>query len=244
MIPRTLTPALTAALLDALALVLPTECASCGAPDRPVCVACASLLAPDVTRLAATRAHAPPLFVTSAMPYGGPVRGVLSKLKESGRTDVVPALAPALAAAVADAYRRVCTNDVVLVVVPSSRAAFRTRGYNPAELLVRRARTGLPSIRPLRVAQPTRDQAGLTMRDRQSNLAGSMAVRTRFSEGSLRGTSLLLVDDVITTGATLLECRRALETAGARVLGAATLAFAERRTGRSSVVRLSQFAPE
>jgi ComF family protein len=227
------------ALLDALALLLPTDCAACGAPDRALCDACSAQLVPAVTRLAVRRAHAPPLAVWSALPYRETVAAALSKLKESGRTDVARPLARVLSAAVLDARQAALERlpagaPIELALAPSSRAAYRQRGYNPVQLLVR-SRIGLPCIRPLRVGRATRDQAGLGVADRQANLDGSLLVRTRFAGGSLRGRNLIVVDDVVTTGATLFECRRALEHAGARVLGAATLAYAERRSGASSV---------
>jgi ComF family protein len=228
------------ALLDALALLLPTDCAACGAPDRALCDACGAQLVPTVTQLAIRRAHAPPLAVWSALPYRETVASALSKLKESGRTDVARPLALVLSAAVTEARQSALERlpvgaAVELALAPSSRAAYRQRGYNPVALLARPSRVGLPCLRPLRVARATRDQAGLGVTDRRANLDGSLLVRTRFAGGSLQGRNLVLVDDVVTTGATLFECRRALEHAGARVLGAATLAFAERRSGASSV---------
>ncbi|UFS57714.1 ComF family protein [Subtercola endophyticus] len=187
--------------------------------------------------------------IWAGLPYSETVARALSLLKEHGRTDLAPTLGLVLAAAVTDA-RRACLarlppgTELVLAVAPSSRAAYRTRGYNPVDVLVRRARLELPIIRPLRVARRVRDQAGLGVAARQQNLAGSLAVRTRFPEGSLQGATVLLVDDVVTTGATLLECRRALESAGAHVVGAATVAFAERRHGRSAVLRSTEFVTE
>ncbi|GGF14424.1 ComF family protein [Subtercola lobariae] len=233
------------ALLDALALVLPTDCAACGAPDRAICTPCLAELTPAVTRLVVRRANAPPLDVWSALPYRETVSAALSKFKESGRTDVARPLSAALRPALQDARQHALERlgpgaNIELAEAPSSRAAYRHRGYNPVALLTARARSDMPCLNPLRVARATRDQAGLGVADRQANLDGSLVVRTRFSEGSLRGRNLILVDDVVTTGATLIECRRALEAAGARVLAAATLAFAERRIGTSTVVEFSE----
>jgi predicted amidophosphoribosyltransferase len=78
-----------------------------------------------------------------------------------------------------------------------------------------------------------RDQAALPAAQRAENLAGGMA-----GDRSLRGRDVLLVDDVVTTGSTLAEAARAADAAGARILGAATIASTPQlfpvRTGSSS----------
>jgi len=80
-----------------------------------------------------------------------------------------------------------------------------------------------PVLRALRLAGRGRDQVGLGVRGRAANLAGRVRVRRR-ARAALAGTDVLLVDDVLTTGATLAACRAALEAAGARPAGAVVLA--------------------
>jgi ComF family protein len=152
--------------------------------------------------------------VYTALRYEGSVRRVLIALKEQNRTDVARRLAPALTSAI----RRLLEPGVELVAVPTSRAAYRRRGYDPVQLLLRRG--GHRPARVLRRSRATGSQKALSATQRESNLRDSMVATAR-----LDGRRFLLVDDVLTTGATLRECRRALEAAGGRVVGAATLAF-------------------
>ena len=216
------------ALADALALLLPTECGGCGAPDRAVCGRCRARLAASPVAVPLPRAPgASPagqrIPVWAALEYDGVVPRLLSALKERGRTDVARALAEPLGAA-ARAAIAAQAGDVALLPVPSSRRAMRARGYDPVRLLLRRAGAGVPVVAGLRVVRRTRDQAGLAAADRERNLRGALRGRR-----SLRGRRVLIVDDVLTTGATLREAARAAEAAGGIVLGAVVLARVQRR---------------
>ncbi len=120
---------------------------------------------------------------------------------------------------------------VVLVPVPSAAAAVRRRGYDATATLARSAARRLRddhavSVRRLLAQRRgVRDQVGLDAAARSANLAG--ALRLRRAQGALpRGSVVVLVDDVVTTGASLAEAARALEAAGVVVLGAATVAAA------------------
>lgn len=202
-------------LLDAWALVMPVECAGCGAPDRSLCAECAAELIPAVT----PRSTPGGLRVTTALRYEGTVRHILLAYKEHQRTDVAAALARPLAAALLRAGGP--TARVEYVAVPTSRAAYRRRGYDPVVLLLRRARH--PPSRVLRASRRTARQKSLGVVGRADNVRGAFGAR-----GDLRGRSFLIVDDVLTTGATLDEAARAIRQAGGTVVGAATLAFTPR----------------
>jgi predicted amidophosphoribosyltransferase len=131
--------------------------------------------------------------------------------------------------AVTDCASAPPTGAVELATIPSTRAAFRQRGYHPIELVL--ARAGLRASHPLRLARQTTDQATLGLTERLLNRDGSLVARA-----DLSGRSFLLVDDIVTTGSTLREARRAIESAGGIVHGAAVLANTE-RTGRSGWAR-------
>lgn len=210
------------ALLDALALVLPVECAGCGAPDRGLCAACATALAPAVER----RVLADGTPVWSGLVYAGVVRDVVLSLKGHQRTDAAGSLAPALAAAIIAAAEAVepGAGAVQVVAVPGTRRAYRARGYEPVRLLLRCA--GVRERRVFRAARPHAVQKGLGVEGRKANLAG--AFRLRRGGRVVRGRRVVVVDDVVTSGATLLEAMAELRTAGADVIGAATLAATPR----------------
>ncbi|KGJ72144.1 hypothetical protein GY21_17320 [Cryobacterium roopkundense] len=206
------------ALLDAWAALMPTECSGCGAPDRALCLTCRAALQADAHE--ATRDG---IAVWCALDYSGAVRRVIGAFKDGGRIDAAAALAVPLRVAVAAALHSVPASamaDLHIVVVPSSRRAWRVRGYHPVELLLRRA--GLAPTRALRPVRASVDQVGLDRAARSDNRRGSLtAVRP------LVGFHCIIVDDVLTTGATLLEARRAVLAAGGVVAGMAALA--ERR---------------
>ena len=204
-------------LLDALAVLWPVECAGCGVPDRALCARCRAALTPAVV----VREEGG-LSVVSAGRYAGAVRGVILSFKQQGRTDVAGLLATALAQAVIHARR--AHGDALIVPVPSSRAALGRRGYDPVRLLLRRA--GLAFSPVLLPARRTAAQKRLGVEQRAANMAGAFVARRR-----IPGIRVLLVDDVVTSGATLAEAARAIRAAGGVVVGAATLAFTTK--GRS-----------
>ena len=205
-------------VLSALAdLVLPRTCAGCGVPGRSICPRCAALLTVPV--LAQPRrfpAGLPPTVAAGA--YAGPVRPLVNAFKEQGRAELARPLGAALALAVA-AVRLGSLHPaapVVLVPVAASRAALRARGRDHVRELANRAVVELRAVgvpaeeqRLLRRHGRVRDSAGLTAGQRRANLAGSFrldAAAARLPDGAL----LVLVDDVVTTGATLCEAARAL----------------------------------
>ena len=220
--PTALSLAVRAACTDALALLLPVSCAGCDEPDVGLCERCALALAPTPRRQVVP-AVGGDLAVWSGLVFEGVAARVLRAIKEDGRTGLARALTPALQAAVA---RAGVTAEVVLVPLPTSRAAYRRRGFRVPDLLLRRA--GRPATRLLRHARRTGDQRGLGREARRSNVDGSLVVAPRGAQG-LR---VLLVDDVVTTGATLAEAARALRAAGAEVVGAVTVAATPRRFSR------------
>ena len=209
-------------LLSALAdLVLPRTCAGCGLPGWILCRRCAALLARP---LAATPRRFPWGFppTAAAGAYSGPVRPVVNAFKEQGRTELARPLGTALALAAAAV---VCAapavrGPVLLVPVPSSRAALRTRGRDHVRELTARAAAelraaGVPAeeARLLRRQGRARDSAGLSAAARRANLAGTFLPAPERTPATASGTLLVLVDDVVTSGATLTEAAAALGAA-------------------------------
>ena len=123
---------------------------------------------------------------------------------------------------------------LVLVPVPSRQATVRARGHDPVRGLARAAAGQLRATgRSAAVCavlghrRPVVDQAGLDVPARRANLAGAMVVRRA---AALRGVPVVIVDDIVTTGATAAEAVRALAECGAQVLGVAAVAITPRRT--------------
>ncbi|MBK8469059.1 MAG: ComF family protein [Actinomycetales bacterium] len=219
---------------DLLDLVLPLDCAGCatvGARWCPDCAAEARRL-----RFAAARhtmpSPCPPGLprVLAAAPYAGSVRAAIVARKDAGRADLSEMLGHWLACALSPWLQ--VYPDAVLVPMPSSRAAVRRRGESPITVVAGNAAgwfDPVPSVAKVLVTcRRVADQAGLTSAERAANLVGAYAV-SRHRRGPLSGRPIVLVDDVITTGATLTEAGRALGESGAWVVGAAVIAATARR---------------
>ena len=215
-------------LADLLDLVLPRSCAGCDAPGAGLCADCRLLLGGrplGLVRPEPCPAGLPPLAARTA--YDGAVRRLLVAHKERGQTRLARPLGAALAGAVQVLGVR---GPVVLCPAPSARSAVRARGHDHALQLARAAaRTltagGCPAT-ALALLVPGRlvaDQSGLDSAARAANLAGALRVR-RLVDGPV-----VVVDDVVTTGATLVEATRALTAAGMAVQGAAVVAATARR---------------
>lgn len=160
-------------------------------------------------------------MVWSGLPFDGVVARVVRALKEDGRTSLARRLAPA----VQSAHSRLAAIDAVVVPMPTSRESYRRRGFRVPELLA--ARAGLPVTRLLRPARRTGDQRGLGRDERRRNVAQSLVARDAASR------RVVLLDDVVTTGASLAEAARALRDAGADVVGAVTVAATPLRVNRA-----------
>ncbi|MFF9563368.1 ComF family protein [Leifsonia sp. NPDC014704] len=217
-------------LLDAAAIVLPVRCAGCRRPDRSLCDECEAELRP-VTRLDAVGE----IPVWSALSYEGVARRVLLAYKDGGRVDVVRALARALRSAVVEAQRQTARGGpgggggaaLLPVLIPSTRSAWRRRGYHPSRSVLARAHILVPPLwRALRLSRQTADQAGLNVVQRSGNRRGSFVASKR-----LAGRTCLIVDDIVTSGATIAEAARAIQAAGGRVAGAAAIARTPLRAG-------------
>lgn len=200
---------------EVLAFLLGADCPGCDAPATLLCDACRGQLAPagiDVCTPAGLRVHA-------ALPYEGVAARCIRRVKEDGATMLARPLGEALRTALGEAGAGGC----VIVPVPTTRAAFRRRGYRVPELLI--ARAGFESHRLLAPARRTGDQRALGRTERARNVAGSM----RVTGARPAGGQVVIVDDVVTTGATLDEAARALADAGMRAVCAVTLAATPRR---------------
>lgn len=218
-------------------LVVGGGCVGCGKAGVGVCRGCRGELAGARGFWVRER----PLGVApvvAGVVYGDPVRGVVVAHKERGRYGLARVLGGVLAGAV----RRVLGEraGVWVVPVPSRAATVRRRGHDPLRRVARAAvrelrRQGVAArVAPaLRVTRRVQDQAELSAAARMANLDGAFAVRSRWAE-TLTDQPIVVVDDVMTTGSTLSEACRALESRGIPVLGCAVVAATRLRLSSGS----------
>ncbi|WP_241565858.1 ComF family protein [Prescottella agglutinans] len=222
------------ALLD---LVLPAECGGCGDPGSAWCERCRRALA-DVPVAVSTRVD-PGVPVWALGPYSGPRRGAVIAGKERGRRDLAAPIGLALAGAVVTLRRwgelaPPGAAPLCLVPAPTRARAARSRGGDPvlrsARVAARALGTDCRVWPALSMRRGVRDSVGLSAAQRQENLAGRIRVsesaRDDRSAAGRRGAEVVIVDDVVTTGATAAESVRALGAAGVRVAAVLVVAAA------------------
>jgi ComF family protein len=198
---------------EGLERILPPWCRCCGIPQgvEGLCGACRSRR----PRFAYARA---------ALRYGEIAREAIHAFKFGGRRGLANPLGDLLAGLGLRALPGAAPD--LLVPVPLHPRRARERGYNQALLLARRLERawGVPvAADALRRAVPTQPQADLDAAARRRNVRDAFAVQ---SPGLIAGRHVVLVDDVLTTGATAGECARTLSRAGAETVGVLTVARA------------------
>lgn len=210
--PGALGRALREFLAGALDLAYPPDraCAMCGSEIGPICPGCLHELFEAVPVTAPS--PDPISGVLGVAPYGGGLKEAIHRLKYGRR----PALAGPLGRVMGAAAGSVGLPGDVLVPVPLHPLRERERGFNQSELLAGAAAEvlGLPlSGGNLRRRRYTRPQAKLSGAARGDNVRGAFTV---LAPGEFSGATVILVDDVFTTGSTAAECGRVLASAGTR----------------------------
>lgn len=207
---------LCATCWSALVFLTPPQCRICGyplphvLPDAPLCPACVA---------------EPPAFdrARAALRYDEGARGLILAFKHADRTDITPAFGRWLMRAGEELF----ADTDLLVPVPLHRWRLLRRGYNQAADLANAVarQAGLPVLPDLvQRIRATRSQQGLSGRARRDNL-GPGAFRVHpWHRRRVAGRRLVLIDDVLTTGATVAACARVLRRAGAERVDVLTLA--------------------
>ncbi len=191
------------------------------------------------------------LGVYSECPYGGSFRRVLLAVKESGRSDAIPMLSELLAVVLVRALgAQLDERRIYAVPMPSTATSERRRGFRHVSLMLRSAAGRVRDAEGKRIVvrgwlrvrrwgrlrrwllggrlwgSARADQVGLSRYDRYRNVNDTLIANRR-----CRGRRIVIVDDLITTGASLREAHRALSERGGCVLSAVSLGYTPKRRG-------------
>ena len=192
--------------------LLPTVCLLCAKFEDRICQGCSSLFSLD-PRLV----YRDGLVGFATMAYNSSSQNLIRAFKELGESG----LGSLMAEWMLPLLNCFTERPTRLVPIPSNKISLQQRGFNPAEVLARELCTQNQSFRYENLlirSRPTLDQSKLNPNQRHENQVGSMFCKA----GAER---VIIVDDVVTTGATVLAASKTLEKAGHRVLG--FVAFAE-----------------
>lgn len=209
-------------------LLFPAVCPGCrcpveSGPSAPLCASCLGTL-PRCRFPGGKLRHVD--GTASPFLYEGVCRDLILALKYQGRTSLVPFLADKMAEEI---LRHLGSPPLDRILpVPLHPTRLRERAFNQAELLARALadRLEIPCDGDLLIrCRPTRPQAELTREERSRNTRGAFTLSLSKGSGAgLKGSRLLLVDDVLTTGATAEACAALLKKAGARSVWVVTAA--------------------
>jgi len=224
---------------SALAIALPLYCPICGAAGRrpevlscdacrgrlvrltkPVCPACRRYRDYDTQTCPGAHATVSPAIAWALGAFDYAWRSIVHELKYRGDRSLAGPVGTAMAELVGGSLPA----DLLVVSVPTSEHKIRERGFGHAERIADRLADRLSAAfdpLALRFTRSVKDQTRLSGPRRIENLKGALVAR---DPQRIAGRSLLVVDDVLTTGATLREAARALEEAGADEVRAVVVA--------------------
>ncbi|WP_293696286.1 ComF family protein [uncultured Agrococcus sp.] len=199
-------------LAEALDVLWPVQCAACNEPATSLCDDCLSAWK---TRTLDVRG----MEATVLGDYEGALRDTVLACKEHGDTSVVRKIAVRLAAA--------CPEADAVAIVPASASGLRKRGFHAVDRLAR----GIAKRRSMRTFRLRFARAGRQEQKERTQESRVTADRQMTLRRRLEGERVVVIDDVVTTGATVLAAARAVRDAGGTVVGILAVAHTPRRTG-------------
>jgi len=206
-------------------LLFPQRCISCKSLGRVLCSDCQPEWKFEKHLQILKDQNGNRLSVFSSADYSDVTRSIILSSKESSIKDADRLIMQALNFSLTNFLQ--CSSATLLVPIPSRGQATRLRGRDFLAVITQGVASefNLDSASLLRHSRKVRDQSGLSLGARRNNLAGAFVLESR-REQPIRA-EVLLIDDLVTTGATLLEAARALRYAGFQVKGAVTAAVAQ-----------------
>lgn len=245
------------------ATLFPAECRLCNEPllamsrlpvcdaclekiqafHSPICARCGEILTVGNALVCTACTNAPPPFISAVAigPYDGELRGLVHLLKYDSVRPAAQVLGKGLTKLLQHQTEKIGDNPLILPI-PLHRAKDRARGFNQAEEIanVVKRTSGFAIERHALVRKrATESQTGMTAHQRRENVRGAFALRKR-GLNVVKGRNIVLIDDVMTTGATAAECTRVLLRAGAKQVFVATAA----RVTRAVPQMVPQVAPQ
>ncbi len=209
-------------------IIFPTRCISCSALGSPLCKHCSAIWChqPNFQRL--SRDSKSTLLVSSSVLYSPIASHILLAAKESNVKKSTELVILALEHSFQKLLLREPNLQIsALVPIPSRPQAVRARGRDFLQVITQslEVKFEIPATPILGYSKKVKDQSGLNSEDRWNNLNDSLVVKDRTLAGKVQG--VLLVDDLVTTGATLLAAEKALNQAGILAIGAVTACVAQ-----------------
>ncbi|MFH0412125.1 ComF family protein [Corynebacterium sp. L4756] len=196
-------------------LLLPKHCAGCKSPGAVLCAACQEALRQAPVRVHRQMLADAPFYSLGA--YSELRRNVIIAMKEYNNRAVRPYVGAVVAAGLRHVIARGdIPDEVVLVPAPTRKKSAALRGGDPVLQICQQAgkQVQMPVINCVRIKAGALDQSGLNAQRRRENMRRSVAVISRVPK-----LPVMLVDDVMTTGSTLMATAEALRGAGAEIAG-------------------------
>ena len=207
---------------DFLNLLLPSNCILCATAGSNLCELCELELEIKVRKVSRQG-----ISGFAATTYSSQIAKLIHEFKEGQQTSLAKIFCRAMLPALNNFELQNCS----LVYMPSKSKSFASRGFVPAKIIAKELSRQIAKQHKVLVsvygglgflpeaAKHIEDQAALSGKDRRTNLVGTMQVTGRSKQNRA-----ILIDDIVTTGATLIEAARALEGIGVQVLGFVTFA--------------------